>query len=292
MSLNANEQEFLDFALAALPRWMREDDEFLRGSAKLFGAARVQTDYWFGQTLIKNATGAIGSEPDWLREHARGRGTDRQGSEADPALRNRIRNVPDALIRSAILDAANAILAASSIAGSCAMVELPRDSAITGQYSPDADLLLGGTFTAGVGTNMIFTPAKPFAAIPYRAPSVPGFIRSYFINIAATAAGNTGSFPITGIVGNGVQFVNAVGVPGVDANADWAVGRRDEDGNARSGFRKAFASHGYRAGALRPMIVLILPFGSTASTETSIREMLRQKKAAGMGFRVERRLNP
>ncbi len=293
MSLNSTEQDYLDFALAALPRWIRDDDEHLRGCAKLFGAVRVQTDYWFGNSLIGTATGAISSEPDWLREHARGRGTDRQNGESDQALRNRLRNVPEALIRASILAAADAILAASSIVGSCTMVELPHDSAITGTYTADADTALGGEFTAGSGTDMIFTPAQPFAAVPYRDTTVPGLIRTHAITIgSATHAGNDGTFAITGIVGNGAKFTNAAGVVGVDAAADWTIARKDNEGNVRTGFAKAFASRGYRAGALRPLVVLILPYGSTSSTEVSVREMLRTKKAAGMGILVERRISP
>ena len=291
MALTTDEQGFLDFALAALPSWMRADDEHLNGSAKQFGAVKAQIDYWFEQTLITHATGATATQPDWLAQHMRDRGTTRQPNEGDPAGRQRIRNVPDALTRDSLLAAANAILAAEGIAGSAAMVELPRDGAALGVYSSDTGT--GGTFSADTGTRMIFTPTDRFAAPPWRDPSVVRKIQAFNIVIAGAASGgNDGTFPTLGMSGNGVIIDNAAGVAGADAGATWTVQKLDRRGNVRDGFGRAYFGRGYRLSGVRPCIVLMLPFGSTASTEASVREMLRQKKAGGFAYRVERRLIP
>ena len=299
MSLTSDGQQFLDFALGALPSWMRSDDVHLRGSAKVFESVKTQADYWFGQTLIGQADGPTTGLPDWLNQHARDRGTNRQNGESNAALRDRLRNVPDALTRFSILSAANAILAAESISGEAAMLELPRDAGAFGHYVPATDT--GGTWTAGTGTSMIFTPTVPFPFPPYRSPTVVRKIQSFTLHTAGSAdSGNNGTFPITGLSGNGAIVTNASGVVGADAGVTWTVHKRDAEGNVRDGFRRAYFSNlkggnstaRYRFTSKVPIIVIVLPYGSTSSTEVSVREMLRQKKAAGFRTVVERRLTP
>lgn len=295
MALTADDQLFLDFALAALPRWMNPSDEFLHGAAKIFGSSvKAQLDYWFSQTLIGNATGATATTPDWLRQHARDRGTDRQNGESDVALRARLRNVPDALTRGALIDAANAILTAEGIVGSATMVEMPRDAAHLGTFT--ANTGTGGTFaTVGLSPGFQFTPTVPFAAPPYRDPAVIRLIQKFSITIAGAAnAANNGTFPITGMNANAATYSNAAGVAGVDAGATWTINKLDRRGNALNGHGKAFCSRGFRCThAGKPAsFVLMLPFGASAGTLASIAEMLRQKKAAGILAIVERRLNP
>ncbi len=293
MSLNATEQLYLDFALAALPRWMRSDDYHLRGSAKLFGAVQAQTDYWFGQALIGTATGAGADTPDWLRQHARDRATDRQIDETDVALRARIRSVPDSLTRQTLIDAANAILAAAGVAGSAAMIELPRDGAFSGSFTSNTGT--GGVFAAGTGTAMIFTPTVPFARAPFRDPSVVRRIQGFRLDITGAAhSGNNGNRATTGMLGNGAIVTNASGFAGADATVTWTVRKLDRRGNVLDGRGQAFASRGFRSShPHRPLnIVMILPYGSTSAIQTAVAEMLRQRKAAGFIATVERRLSP
>lgn len=296
MSLTTDGQSFFDFAIGALPHWIRDDDVHLRAAAKTFEAVKTQADYWFSQTLITQANGPVSGLPDWLNQHARDRATNRQNGESDPALKERIRNIPDALTRASLLAAADAILAAESIAGAAGMVELPRDGAICGQvYAPMTGT--GGTWSAGAGTSMIFTPTVPFAQPPYRDPTVIRRIQSFrLVTTGSADSHNNVNTAITGLSGNGAIITNASGVVGADGAVTWTVHKLDRLGNIRDGFGKAFSSHAgigrYRVSATRPLIVLILPFGSTSSTEVSVREMLRQKKAAGFAVLVERRLTP
>jgi hypothetical protein len=295
MALTTQEQELLDFALSALPRWVRSDDPHLRAAAKTFGLVRQQIDYWFQQTLITQADGPAAGLPDWLNQHARDRGTNRQAGESNAALRDRIRNVPDSLTRASLVAAANAILAAESISGTATMVELPREGAFTGTYTSDAGG--GGTWTAGSGTSMIFTPTVPFGSAPYHATTVVRRIQKFRLVTSGSAdVANNGSRIITGLSGNGAIVTNAGGVVGADPGVSWQVQKLDHLGNVRDGHMRSHSSTAaharYRSLSRRPVIIMILPYGSTPSTEVSVREMLRQKKAAGFLVIVERRLTP
>jgi len=294
MALSADGQELLNFALEALPDWMNPDDEFLHGCAAMFAQVKAQVDYWFGQALIKNAVGATSTTPDWLNEHARDRDTNRQNAELDPALRARLRNVPTAVTRASLIAAANAILAAQGVAGTASMVELPRDAAHLGTFT--ANTGTGGTFAPnGASPGFQFTPTVPFAAPPFRDPSVVRLIQGYSVTIAgSSASGNNGTFAITSLNGNAAVYANASGVAGGDAGATWTINKLDRRGNMISGHGKAFLSRGFRlTHAGKPQtFVLMLPYGTTAGTLAGVAEMLRQKKAAGFLAIVERRLNP
>lgn len=294
MSLTAEDISYLNWALAALPRWMNPGDEFLHGAAKLFGSSvQPQIDYWITQTFITTATGATLTTPDWLNQHARDRGTSRQNGESDAALAARLRNTPDALTRLAILNAANLILQAAGISTPAAMIEQPRDSAHCGSFIGDAGT--GGTF-ASIGSAFAFQPTVPFVAPPYRDPSVVRLIQSYAITIAGAAhAGNDGTFQITGLNGNYALYTNGSGVVGADAGATWTVIKQDRRGNSLNGHGKAHCNRGARVGhGFTPLhqFRLILPYGTTPGVTASITEMLRQKKAAGVAVAIETRLVP
>lgn len=296
MALDAEEQELFDFAVAALPSWFTSDErnrEELYGFAKTFGAALATVKYWFAQTYISGAVGPASGLPDWLNQHAVDVGTRRQNLETDPALRVRIRNAPDAVTPGALISGANAILASASIAGSAVLVELPRDAAGLGTFNSDTGV--GGTFTALTAPNFLFTPTVPFAMRPYRNPGVVRLVQQFAITIAGAAhAANDGTFTAIGLSGNGIVFANGAGVAGVDAGASWTTVKRDRLGNNLDGHGKAFCSRGFRATHVGTPLrfVMILPYGSTAGTESSVREMLRQRKAIGFAVSIERRLSP
>lgn len=288
MALTVDEQKFFDFAKNALPAWIPDGDEFLMGAAKMFGSVKAMLDYLFGNALIGTAVGPSGTTPDWLNQHASDRGTRRQLDEEDPALRERLRNIPDALTRLAILTAIDAILAAEGVVGTSALVELPRHGAHFGEYEADAGV--GGTF-AKVGDVVKFEPATPWAGPPYRSPLIIPVQTTQLVVSGAASAGNDGTFEITGLEDDQALYENAAGVAEVDATVVWSVEHLDVEGNVRDWFARAYSQRGYRSARLgRSILVVILPFGSTVATVASVTEALRQKKAAGIAVRVERRL--
>jgi hypothetical protein len=288
MALTAEEQKFYDFAKAALPPWIPDGDEFLMGAAKMFGGVKTLFDYLFGQALIGGATGPTATTPDWLDQHARDRGTSRQLTETDAALQERLRNAPDALTRIAILAALDAVLEAEGVTDTAALVELPAHMAHGGAYVSDTGT--GGTFTKS-GTTMTFEPDTSWARPPFWDPDiVPARSTQLVINGAADAT-NDGTHTITELEDDAAVYTDADGVAGADAGCTWSVQVLDGEGNVRDGFSRAFSQRGYRSARVpMPRILLvILPFGTTAATEASVREALRQKKAAGIALLVERR---
>jgi hypothetical protein len=285
MSLTPEEQELVDLAVGTLPSWFSEDQRALEDmalAAKQLGPARAQLAYWFDQALITQAVGPIGPEPDWLNQHALDRGTSRQNGETDVALRARIKNVPDALTRPAILSAAQQIIEAEAITGTVAMVELPLDASYL--VSNVSNTGVGGTFAAG----MRFTPAAHFAAPPLRLAHVP--LNYKLVLTGAAAGGNNGSFDVTGLDGNAAVYANGSGVVGVDAGVTWKAVKYDLAGNKLDDFAASYLDRGYRATGPAHTMILILPLGSTTGTVAAILEMLRQKKGAGVVVIVERKV--
>jgi hypothetical protein len=290
-ALTSDEQELLDFAQGALPNWVRSPDEFLTATAKMMGLPRATAAYLFSQTLITQATGATATTPDWLAQHARDRGTSRQAGETDPVLQERLRVIPDAVTRQAVLNAADAILAAAGVIGFAVLLELPRDAAWLGRYT--AMTGTGGTFTQD-GTVSMFTPlALPWPAPPFRIAVPPAQDPQQLVISGAASAGNNGTRSITGLSGNAAIVSNAGGVAGADPTVTWKAQRLDVTGNVTDGFARAYVGRGFRTTSTRPFkLLLILPFGTSAGVQNSVIESIRTKKAAGFAVIVERRLNP
>lgn len=290
MALTADEQELFDFAMAAMPYWFQADDrsaEFLGGVAKLMGAAKTQAVDWWTNAIIATAVGADASNPDWLAQHAADRGTARQESEGDPALRDRLRTVADAVTRPALLAAAQSIVIASGVSELVYMVEVRREKAYFQTLA--AETGTGGVFS-GTPPDMVFTPTVPFGDVPYRAIAE---ARTFKLVISgAASAGNDGTFPVTGISGDGVAFTNASGVAETDGTASWQIGHYDTLDNPLDGFRDAYLGRGDRIGSAALAIILILPYGTTEATRQAVLEMLRQKKGAGVLGIAERRAVP
>lgn len=289
--LTTEENELLDFATGALPSWVRQPDEVLASAAKSIALARAQGEYLFSQALITQATGPTAVSPDWLDQHARDRGTSRQAGELDQALQARLRVVPDAVTRQALLDAANAILAAAGVSGAAALLELPRDAAYLGSFT--ALTGTGGTF-AQAGTVSEFTPTVlPWPVPPFQAAGVTPLRSWQLVVSGAASAGNNGTRAVAGLDGNAAIVTNASGVAGADPTVTWKAQRLDVTGNVTDGFHRTYLSRGYRVTQQRPFeIVMILPFGTDVGTQNSIRESLRLKKSAGYKLTVERRLSP
>jgi len=302
MALTPEQTRLLNFARAVLPSWFTSDEriqEYLSAVAVMTDGVIQQHDDWFKNTLITTAVGPTGNDPDWLNQHAVDRGTSRQDGELDVALRARIRSVPDALTRDTIIAAAQAIIDAEAIPGTVAMVELPRDRAFFRTSTSDTGT--GGTFTApDVDGNMTFVPDAGFAlgpggvvVPPFKAPTVEERVDTKLVISGAADANNDGTFPITGMVGDAVEYQNPAGSGAADAGATWTVQKFDRDGNLLDGFQDSYFNRGDRMASSRPSkLILILPFGCTPGTEASVREMLRQKKGAGVLGIIECRLNP
>ncbi len=309
MALTADEQKLFDFAMASLPGWFRDSDEFFNGSAKLFGSVKAIFDYLIAQTLIGGAVGATATTPDWLAQHAKDRATNRQDGEDDPTLRQRIRNTPDALTRASIIAAANAILAAGGGGaasvhhyapdGAVYMVELPRDAAHFGTYTSMTGV--GGEFTAPNGDGIAgFAPSAGWQTPPVDSNHAGYPWRAWTLTTTGSAnpANNVSDVTIDGtpgidLVGNSAQFSNVAAVAAVDAGVTWTAKKLGSGGFVADGFARAYIGRGYRMTRTRPLtIVLIIPYGASAGTEAAIAEMLRQKKAAGIVARIERRTSP
>ncbi len=130
MALTAEQQELVDFAKRALPRWFKEprDEEFLGAAATIHDGVLQRVRFWLStQTKITTAEGATADEPDWLNQHANDRSTLRAGVETDPTLRARLRSFADALTPVALLEAVNNILSAAGF-GPAFLVECPSDA--------------------------------------------------------------------------------------------------------------------------------------------------------------------
>ncbi len=305
MALDAEEQELFDFAIAAMPHWFTSDArqrEELYGFAKMFGSVRAVIVYWFQQTYISGALGPVTGLPDWLNQHAIDLGTRRQFGETDDALRIRLRNTPDALTRTTLISAAQAIIDADGVSGTVGMVELPRDGAHSGIYT--AMTGVGGEFTApNAGGTMGFAPLTGWPTPPVDSTHTGYPWKTWLLTTAgAMTPGNdvtessidgTDATPQGDLDGNFAAFSNVLGAAEVDATVAWTANKLVHGPWIADGHARAYSRRGYRSARARPPgIVFILPYGTTEGTAASVRELARQKKAAGVVVRIERRLSP
>lgn len=304
MALTTDEQALFDEAKAILPKWFMaypRAAEDLAMMAKTMGASLTQIRDWLQtQVLITLAQGASSTTPDWLNQHAIDRGTQRQNGESDAALRDRLRKFEDGITRAVLLGAVQSMLTTFGVAGTAAMVELPRDEAFFKTIQSDTGV--GGIFTAPSGGVMTFKPTVRFRSPPFKNaaaandPFSPknGRIMSFTLTFSsATNGGNNGTFVTSGLVGDAVKYTNGSGVAAnPDAAVHWTARKRDWQDVVNEGRKDAFLSRGYRIGRRGPEIIVILPYGTTVNHAKSITEMLRKKKGAGIALRVERRANP
>jgi len=290
--LSAQEQALFDWAKDALPDWYADDaraNEFLAAAAKVLSLSQDQLNDWLvRQTRILDADGPTGTTPDWLNQHARDRGTSRRLDETSDSLRFRLRNIPDAVTRPALLAAITQVLADAGVVGAPGLVELPRDGAWIGPDTPATGAQ--GTFASLGGGDFSFTPDTPITFPPFD-PVFPNIAFKTTFS-GATAGGNNGTFVITGIVGNAWKYHNASGVAGADVAVAWSIQRYDAGGNAQGNRERTYCRRGYRSSSRLPTIVVILPFGTTDSTGRIVTEMLRHTKGAGVKLIVERRTSP
>lgn len=290
MAFTASEKALYDFAKGSIPGWIfqiERSEEILTAFVKIFDRVRQNLGESRARSLILQSSGV------WLELHAADRGTQRQDGESDEALQARIRNVEEAVTRTAILSAAQAIVDAESISGTVVGLEPKRDKAFFGTYT--ARTGTAGTFVdTGIDDIMEFTPTVAFplpVEVNFARSGSQGNPRITFAS--STSAGNDGTFEVIGLNGNAVRYVNAAGVGEADATATWSLAKYDVEGNNREGRRRAYLGRGYRMSGNLPLsFIIILPFGCTAGTLASVTEMARVKKAYGVVSRVECRANP
>jgi hypothetical protein len=178
MAYTASEQALYDHARQSLPRFLFQSDsspEELWGAyVKIFDAARTQTVDWLAQAYIKTATGV------WLDQHARDRGTNRQLSETDAALRSRLVSVQDAVTYPALLARAQGIATAGGVPSPLvAMVELRRDKAYvnTGGVGESMAFLERGYRVGGDSRPMIVIAILPYGTTAATGASVAEYLR-------------------------------------------------------------------------------------------------------------------
>ena len=292
MALTAQEILYLNFALGTLPGWVNVQDEFLFGTAKMFGGVHATAEYLWGQSLISTAEGATATTPDWLHQHARDRGTGRRSGEDDPTLRARIRSVPDLLTRAAVISAANAILVAAGGSADAALVELPRDGAYWGDYESATGT--GGVFGApDVDDIQSFTPDVSFPRAPRPDTTDEGWDWLLETTGADDPNNDVTDEPIVAVVGNAARFENAAGSADSDVGVAWTAKKRRWGTIVADEHPRFYWGRGYRWNAAQPpLMIMILPFGTSDGTAASVLEALRQKKAAGFVARVEVRAVP
>lgn len=317
MALDSVEQELFDFAWGAMPRWYKARErasEEIAMFAKVMGAVKKTLMYWFQQAYIQTATRATGSDPDWLELHAQDRGTHLADGESNAVSRLRISQIPEAVTWPEIRDAAQAIVDEAGVTGTVALVELPKDAAYLGELTQDTGT--GGTFSSlpGSATDKVFVPTVPFKFRPYRATTVTAGIAGWWHSARITIFDcahpiNDGAYPITGLVAaddadgdptlTGVVFTGNTGaVDEADPTCSWYIDRLEYHGAVIDGTARAFVNRGFRIWrgsndvnrCANGGIVVILPYGCTESHRLSVREMLRQKMAAGFRVIVERRI--
>lgn len=318
MPLSGDEQNLLDFALGGLPGWFSDTEQRVLdvegGMAKQMGAAWDVITYWFSQTLIGDAVGATGDDPDWLQQHAMDRDTRRANGELDEVLRPRLRKFPDALNRATLISIAQDMVDAAGVSGDVAMVELRRDRGYFGTWLAMSGT--GGTFADLGGGLAGFTPDEGWGGrapwLDYTQLSGEPFDFALTIDNAADSNNENPSqgieFKISAVVGDRVTYPNAGVVPGADPTCTWRIERyvygatdindhiltAEVDASPPTGSPrcKSYYSRGYRFGDSYPTIILILPYGSDAALATAVAEAVRQRKAAGVRVYVERRQSP
>lgn len=158
-----------------------------------------------------------------------------------------------------------------------------------------------GTSTSAVADGVLFTPTVAFAYPPY--PPENERIKKVRIIVSGAAnAGNDGTYLSTGVLRNGIRFVNGAVVAVVDATVAWSLGRYDAQDAIVDGFAESYL---YNVGETAPVnegvadrvgpaalcgICIILPFGTPAAIPAAVLEAARQRKLAGVVVSVETRL--
>lgn len=288
MALSTEEQALFDHARNAVPRWLTTGKrallEWLTGFVKVMDPVRALAQTYLDGIYFDTATGR------WLDAHARDRDTTRREDELDPSLRERIRQVEDAVTSPALQRGINAIIGAEIV--------FPFDSDIT---IWDATNTAQRTIILPAGT---YTAAEMEAFFAERL--YPGW-RFWFHNARAyfdsrdeagipqefnLAWGDSEHQEALGFAFDAIDWVVATDgwyrstiypLPGFSAITNL---RRQRAHMHIPGESTAFLSRGYRMSGMRPMVYLVsLPAGD-ASQKAAVSEYLRQYGPAGYKYVV------
>jgi hypothetical protein len=175
--MTPEQQALFDHARASLPRWLtrgpRAALEWLYAFAASIGASQEQAAEWLAATYLGDATGK------YLDQHARDRGTLRRENEPDDVLRERIRQIEDAVTEPAIIAGVNAILAGAGLPEEAALVNLRRDR---GHYHEVGDSLAfytRGYRMTNVDRPWTYTIILPAGATEVTRAAVSEYLRQY-----------------------------------------------------------------------------------------------------------------
>lgn len=312
--LSAEEQELFDVAKASIPKFFFASDaaqqEVFAAAAKAFNLSRDQIKSWASFTLIGQAVGF------WLDQHAIDRNMRRRSGESDAALAARVRRIDDAVTLPALQARISAILAADSVSGLGAIVELRRSCARFGKYlrgvicPAPGTISTGDYFTttdsAGITWNWWYYNGGRLPIIPTPNTEIDVTSAVTAADVAtATIAAMTASLPsgssfsaAAGADPTKVYFLPTYGVtPGVTADftngPEFTGFYNDRAASIASpstsrGFR--IARYGTGVGANE--LIVVLPYGTPAATKLAVDGMMQHYKGGGIRYQIEVRRIP
>lgn len=299
MPLSSEAQALFDHARQSLPRWLTGSAnaalEWLYGFTETFEETRVQGQDWLDITLLDNASGAE------LDQHAADRNTSRRAGETDASLRERLRNISDAVTQPALIIGVDAILDGE---GFLAKFETSTHTSTGWNSVLEAyDTLSAGGWQTGITLSMIDNGTNPPTMTEVESQDGKSMAVTINFDSGVTTRAAVEALMITGSVfdvltasDSGASVLTAD-----DAFTDkhfYLSGfvnlRRDRAHMHAAGDSTAFLGRGYRMTRNgRPMgYVFILPYGTTAATASAVSEYLRKNGPGGYVYYVERRLTP
>lgn len=287
MSLSSEAQALFDHARHSLPRWLTGKAgaalEWLHAFTQVFDQVRLQGQDWLDVTLLDNASGAE------LDQHAKDRGTSRRAGETDSALRERLRQITDAVTEPVLIAGTDEILKSQ---GAKAIIEV-ANYVTTGWNTIFESIDPGGT---GITFEAISDGTNPPTLVE-TADTVTVHFSAGVTTRAAVEALITASSTL-------IQVKTASAAGNMAAGDDFGpkylvlsvlVNLRRDRGHCHTvGSCRAFMGRGYRmCNANRPMgYIVIVPYPTTTQTANAVKEYLRQFGPAGYVSYVERRANP
>lgn len=178
MPLSSEQQSLFDHARQALPRWLTRGKnavlEWLHAYTQIFDSVRTQGQEWLDITYLDNATGAA------LDQHAFDRGTTRRENEDDDTLRERLRNITDAVTEPALKAAVDTILDANGL-GESAWLVIRRDRAFCQSVAASnaTESFASRGYRAGSQTPMGYLVILPYGTTDAIGHAVEEYLRQY-----------------------------------------------------------------------------------------------------------------
>jgi len=301
VALSEGERALYEAGADAVPRLLRGEvpQEYFKAGAVIAAKAKAQTDQWLSQTYILSASGV------WLDQHAIDRGTRRNAGENDVSLRARLRTYEDFLTVPTLEALANDILQANGITTEAAVFTLRR-------HAPCC---------TGSGTTTV-TPQGAAGAATWRylvlaqvsLLELDGVTsRNHWVVVGPMGSTTTGNATLTGTNYNQIGWsaypgalrykvlrIKSGGSPATvgeiaEVTAPTVTHNDQGEDNITDNFGPfSFVERGYRTASRIPRkaIVVILPYGTSATLAETIKLALEQRAGAGAALLVERRLNP